>query len=65
MNSPAYQVVGVRADDKVVIISENVTRVAAETVVRLIYGVSPFKELRIEGGPEIVGVDDQEDETDL
>ena len=46
-----FKVVGVCADGKTVVVVEQETREGAEIVVRLIQAASPFKELRIEGGP--------------
>jgi hypothetical protein len=49
---PIYRVVGVRTDGEPVVIVEQSTRQGAETALRLIKYASPFRELRIEGGPD-------------
>jgi hypothetical protein len=53
MNSTAmFGVMGVRTDGEPVVILEQSTRHGAETALRLIRYASPFRELRIEGGPD-------------
>jgi hypothetical protein len=49
--SEMFRIVGVRTNGERDILARQETRDTAERVVRLIQGASPYKELRIEGGP--------------